>query len=265
MFSESASFRAAWITRGLSGNFGTGSRGSAEGCPPPTRRPVRRRARAGVVALVLAVTGGALLPVAAAGTAAAARRAEPLPPVSQNAPGPPPAHHGSPPPSWQPPPAGTPTMPPPSWHTAPPGTPGGPSPRQVPSRATPSQVATAFVRLLNRERAAAGCRPVRTQRTLTYVAQQHSAYLAKTRNLSHTDASHRDVGERLNAAGYRWRRAAENLAVSSYDAPSALREWKDSPRHRRSMLTCAFRHAGVGAVRSGGRTWWTLTLAVPAR
>ncbi|GAA3489401.1 CAP domain-containing protein [Streptomyces cremeus] len=156
-------------------------------------------------------------------------------------------------------------MPPPSWHTAPQGTPDGPLPRQAAARATPSQVATAFVRLLNRERAAAGCRPVRTQRTLTYVAQQHSAYLAKSRTLTHTDAYNRDVGERLNAAGYRWRRAAENLAVASSDAPSALREWKESPRHRRSMLTCAFRHAGVGAVRSGGRTWWTLTLAVPAR
>ncbi|MFJ4878018.1 CAP domain-containing protein [Streptomyces sp. NPDC088745] len=220
---------------------------------------MRRRARAGVAALVLAVTGGALLPVAAAGAAAAARPAEPLPPAPQYAPGPPPAHHASPPPS------GTYTMPPPSWHTAPQGAPDGPSPRQAAARATPSQVATAFVRLLNRERAAAGCRPVRTQRTLTYVAQQHSAYLAKSRTLTHTDAYNRDVGERLNAAGYRWRRAAENLAVASSDAPSALREWKESPRHRRSMLTCAFRHAGVGAVRSGGRTWWTLTLAVPAR
>ncbi len=120
---------------------------------------------------------------------------------------------------------------------------------------------TVLIRLLNRERARQGCRPVRLDRTMTRAAQRHSDYMARAGVLSHSGPYTSGPGDRLTEEGYRWRRAAENLARSN--AATALRLWKASPKHRAAMLTCAYRHAGVGVSSRRGQAWWTLVLAVP--
>ncbi|MFD5102856.1 CAP domain-containing protein [Streptomyces albidochromogenes] len=120
-----------------------------------------------------------------------------------------------------------------------------------------------LVRLLNRERARHGCRPVRSHRALTRAAQRHSAYMARAGHLSHTGAHASRPGDRLTDEGYRWRRVAENLARAEKDPAAALHRWKQSPKHRAVMLTCAFRHVGVGVSHRGGQGWWTLLLAGP--
>ncbi|WP_170198456.1 CAP domain-containing protein [Streptomyces chryseus] len=120
-----------------------------------------------------------------------------------------------------------------------------------------------LVRLLNRERARHGCRPVRSHRALTRAAQRHSAYMSRAGSLSHTGAHDSRPGDRLTYEGYRWRRVAENLARAERDPASALHRWKQSPKHRAVMLTCAFQHVGVGVSHRGGQGWWTLLLARP--
>ncbi|MGW7050663.1 CAP domain-containing protein [Streptomyces sp. NPDC054887] len=151
-----------------------------------------------------------------------------------------------------------------TWHPS-----GGQRPPRKPSgheRRPPASVQKArkvMVRLLNRERARHGCRPVRSHRALTGAAQRHSAYMARAGALSHTGAHASRPGDRLSDEGYRWRRVAENLARSALDPAAALRRWKQSPKHRAVMLTCAFRHVGVGVSRRGGQGWWTLLLARP--
>jgi uncharacterized protein YkwD len=231
-------------------------------------RGLRRAVRTGGTALALAAVAALGLP----GASAVAGAAGPLPPVPQYVPGEIPRHQVAPPPSWQALPAASHTapsypLPPPYWEAARSDVP--PLPAQPPHLApAPSQQRAggtkALVRLLNRERVRAGCAKVRTHSSLASAAQQHSAHMAKTGTLTHVGSPHRDVGERLTAAGYRWNRAAENVAVARANAASAMRVWKESPGHRAAMLTCAFRDAGVGVVQSEGRTWWTLVLAKPA-
>ncbi|WP_051338054.1 CAP domain-containing protein [Streptomyces flavidovirens] len=119
----------------------------------------------------------------------------------------------------------------------------------------------ALVRLLNRERIRNGCRPLRTHPAVTRAAQRHSDYMARVGELSHTGAHASRPGDRLTDEGYRWHRVAENLARSKPKAATALRLWKNSPKHRAAMLTCAYHHAGVGMSTRDGQGWWTLLLA----
>ncbi|MFK8848074.1 CAP domain-containing protein [Streptomyces sp. Ac-502] len=124
----------------------------------------------------------------------------------------------------------------------------------------------AVVRLVNRERAKAGCRPVRTHRTVTKAAQRHSDHMAREGSLSHRERGGSGPGSRLSAVGYDWRRAGENIARGQQGAAEVVRAWARSPEHQVVLADCAFRHAGVG-INSGTDDrgpWWTLLLARPA-
>ncbi|MEU7185415.1 CAP domain-containing protein [Streptomyces sp. NPDC045369] len=123
----------------------------------------------------------------------------------------------------------------------------------------------AVVRLVNRERAKAGCRPVRAHRTVTKAAQRHSDHMAREGSLSHRERGGSGPGSRLSAVGYDWRRAGENIARGQRGAAEVVRAWARSPEHQVVLADCAFRHAGVG-INSGTDDrgpWWTLLLARP--
>ncbi|OKH99710.1 hypothetical protein A6A06_21730 [Streptomyces sp. CB02923] len=127
-------------------------------------------------------------------------------------------------------------------------------------------VRAAVVRLVNRERAKAGCLPVRAHRTVTKAAQRHSDHMSREDSLSHRERGGSGPGNRLSAVGYDWRRAGENIARGQRGAAEVVRAWTRSPEHRVVLADCAFRHAGVG-INSGTADrgpWWTLLLARPA-
>ncbi|KOT50941.1 hypothetical protein ADK43_33010 [Streptomyces rimosus subsp. rimosus] len=124
----------------------------------------------------------------------------------------------------------------------------------------------AVIRLVNRERARAGCRPVRSHRTVTEAAQRHSGHMARDDSLSHRERGGSGPGNRLSAVGYDWRRAGEDIARGQRGAAEVVRDWANSPEHRVVLTDCAFRHAGVGidTGTDGRGPWWTLLLAVPS-
>ncbi|MGW7553880.1 CAP domain-containing protein [Streptomyces rimosus] len=124
----------------------------------------------------------------------------------------------------------------------------------------------AVIRLVNRERARAGCRPVRSHRTVTEAAQRHSGHMARDDSLSHRERGGSGPGNRLSAVGYDWRRAGEDIARGQRGAAEVVRDWVRSPEHRVVLTDCAFRHAGVGidTGTDGRGPWWTLLLAVPS-
>ncbi|WP_158712139.1 CAP domain-containing protein [Streptomyces rimosus] len=124
----------------------------------------------------------------------------------------------------------------------------------------------AVIRLVNRERARAGCRPVRSHRTVTEAAQRHSGHMARDDSLSHRERGGSGPGNRLSAVGYDWRRAGEDIARGQRGAAEVVRDWARSPEHRVVLTDCAFRHAGVGidTGTDGRGPWWTLLLAVPS-
>jgi uncharacterized protein YkwD len=139
---------------------------------------------------------------------------------------------------------------------APTTTVAGPAPRA--ERGVHSAVERKVVRLTNKRRAAHGCRPLRAVRTIGRAAKRHSNKMARRNELSHQLPGEPDVGARLSNAGYDgWTMWGENVAVGYPTARSVVKAWMRSPGHRRNILTCRFRHIGVGVARGHGRLWWT--------
>ncbi|MEV6778956.1 CAP domain-containing protein [Streptomyces syringium] len=120
-----------------------------------------------------------------------------------------------------------------------------------------------LVRLVNQERKKGRCPAVRQHSALNQAAQGHSVYMALTKILSHTERGGPDPGERVKAADYRFRLAGENILSGARNPAAAVRAWMASPEHRRSILTCSFRHVGIGRETGGKGPWWTLLLAAP--
>lgn len=136
------------------------------------------------------------------------------------------------------------------------------SPGTTPQAALPMAIHPAFedrvVTLVNRRRAAAGCRAVRANARLQQAARTHSVGMAQYRTMTHYLPGEAGLGERITFAGYDgWRRLAENIA-SGYTSPKdVMKAWMASPSHRENILDCRLRQLGVGVVAQGDHLWWT--------
>jgi uncharacterized protein YkwD len=99
--------------------------------------------------------------------------------------------------------------------------------------------------------------PTHSDATLVALAQTIAADNAARGLLDHRDASGRDLGARVAAAGLVFRIAAENLAVGAADEVAALDLWIASPPHRANLELPALNRHGLA---SAGR-FWALVLA----
>jgi uncharacterized protein YkwD len=128
--------------------------------------------------------------------------------------------------------------------------------RDLPPRSnTPPEAE--MVRWINAERGAGGknAPPLRLNPKLSAVALRHSEIMRdQTRRWgARAGATHHGhVGQRVSAAGYSFRLAAENVA---YGRNASLRRLHDglmrSSGHRRNILNPELREVGVGIVRDG--------------
>jgi len=75
------------------------------------------------------------------------------------------------------------------------------------------------------------------------------------------------LGRRVNAVGYAWGAAAENLGAGYPDLESAIAGWRNSAGHRQNLLNTYVTEIGVAAVAtpagSRHRAYWALILAAP--
>jgi uncharacterized protein YkwD len=97
-------------------------------------------------------------------------------------------------------------------------------------------------------------------------AYEHSVQMAVTNLVSHISLDSRRVGDRVKAAGYRYRVVAENIAAGQADVPAALQSWLLSPPHCKQMLSAEFTEFAVACVAkkdSFYKKYWTMNLARP--
>ncbi|MFG3657896.1 CAP domain-containing protein [Streptomyces sp. NPDC047706] len=150
--------------------------------------------------------------------------------------------------------------------------PKDPAPRPTPSR-TPSKVPAQqttppvtispetaaeaeVLKLVNDERAQAGCSPLAASSALAGLAGDYSEAMAEQGFFDHTDPSGRTPWDRAEAAGIS-NLAAENIARGQADAAAVMEAWMNSPGHRANILNCDFRTLGVGVHYGSGGPWWT--------
>jgi uncharacterized protein YkwD len=135
-----------------------------------------------------------------------------------------------------------------------------PSPAPRTPRATPraSGPAAEVLRLVNVERATAGCKPLVTSTVLARVALAHSRDMAVRGYFAHDSQDGRSPFDRMRAAGYRGTTMGENIAAGQTTAAAVMRAWMNSPGHRANILNCSYRELGVGYHAGGSmRHYWT--------
>lgn len=99
---------------------------------------------------------------------------------------------------------------------------------------------------------------------LARAAIAHAQDMVTRDYFEHVGSDGRNVGDRMTAAGYRWRAAGENLALGPASIAGAVQGWLASPGHCAALMDARFRDLGLACVRNaGGRPIWTMTLGTP--
>jgi len=121
------------------------------------------------------------------------------------------------------------------------------------------------IRLTNAQRATNGCPALTVDSRLTRAAQAHSEDMRDRGYFEHDNPDGQSPFDRMKAAGYSFRLAAENIAAGQPTPAAVVDAWMNSAGHRRNILNCGLTQIGVG-VASGGsyRIYWTQDFGTPS-
>jgi uncharacterized protein YkwD len=121
---------------------------------------------------------------------------------------------------------------------------------------SPTQLESSVTCLINKQRAKAGLRSLRSSGRLRQAALSHSQDMVRRGYFKHTSPSGKTFVDRIIATGYTWRARrwllGENLiwGKGTESTPQAMvDDWMGSPPHRANLLRARFREIGVAAVR----------------
>jgi uncharacterized protein YkwD len=103
---------------------------------------------------------------------------------------------------------------------------------------------------LNRDRAARGLPPLRFDERLSEVARHHSADMRDHHFFEHESPRTGGVDNRLDAAGYAFITARENLAEAA-DVERSQNGLLESPPHYENIMSTDVTHVGIGIVQGG--------------
>jgi uncharacterized protein YkwD len=109
-----------------------------------------------------------------------------------------------------------------------------------------------MLELVNKERVAAGLKPLAPDPELTEVARRHSADMFARGYFAHDTPEGLDPFDRMRAANVRFVTAGENLALAP-TVPIAHRGLMNSPGHRANILHPQFGRVGMGIMDGGIR------------
>ncbi len=114
-----------------------------------------------------------------------------------------------------------------------------------------------MIRKVNEVRAAAGVAPVRWCRALETSAQQYAVTLGRAGVVEHIGPDGASLSQRVAAAGYRPRAAAENLAGGQRTVVQVMRAWRASPSHYASLVDPRLTDIGFGYAESPSTRYGT--------
>jgi stress response protein SCP2 len=116
----------------------------------------------------------------------------------------------------------------------------------------------------NAERALHGLRALTVDQRLAAAAQAHSADMVRRAFFAHESPDGRQVWDRAVAAGYAYRKVAENIAAGQHTAEEVVRGWMGSPGHRANILDGDLTQIGVGRADGGSYgVYWTQVFGTP--
>lgn len=111
--------------------------------------------------------------------------------------------------------------------------------------------------LVNSEREKDGLDPLVLNETLNQVAQAHADYMKDTGDFEHVSKDGISPFDRMDAAGYEYKSAGENIAWGQESPEEVMQDWMDSPGHRENILRDNFEELGIGiACKEEHRCYW---------
>lgn len=114
---------------------------------------------------------------------------------------------------------------------------------------------------INAYRAQYGLKALTVDNRLVTAAALHSRDQANRCTMSHTGSNGSGVGYRINAQGYDFEVAKENVAAGQSSVDEVMTAWWNSPGHRANLLSSDVENVGFGKVVNNGcgsyGTYWT--------
>ena len=135
---------------------------------------------------------------------------------------------------------------------------GTTSPGPVPS-GTSASAAAQVIDLTNQSRRGGGLRTLTANAQLMEAARLHAEQMASYQQLAHTisGARYPTMQSRLQAVGYAYASAAENIAWNQPNAQEVVRTWMNSTGHRANIMDPNLTEIGVAVARSAkGEPYW---------
>ncbi len=113
--------------------------------------------------------------------------------------------------------------------------------------------------------------PLAINSKLTAVAQAYSQTMANQDFVAHQGLDGAQPWERMTMGGYKWSRAAENIAAGQETPEAVMQSWINSSGHRANLLDPKLKEIGVGyfflANDTGNvnyNSYWTQNFGAPA-
>jgi uncharacterized protein YkwD len=119
----------------------------------------------------------------------------------------------------------------------------------------PTTLETEIADLINMERTSRGLQALQVDIRLVQAARLHSQDMADQNFFSHTGTGGSYFADRIDAAGYAWTAAGEDIAAGYTTAATVVAGWMASQGHRDIILSTSYRHVGVGYVYSASATY----------
>jgi uncharacterized protein YkwD len=119
-----------------------------------------------------------------------------------------------------------------------------------PANRADTSVAAQILKLVNAQRAKAGCRAVSLDPRLTAAAAGHASDMAARNYFSHTSKDGRSFVDRIKAQGYSSPRS-ENIAAGQAGVTAVMNAWMKSAGHRANILDCSATQMGAASAKGG--------------
>ena len=94
--------------------------------------------------------------------------------------------------------------------------------------------------------------PLTWNDTLTESARRHAADMDTYNYFGHRSRAGEDIGDRLDAIGYKWQYVGENLAEGQKTFEEALTDWLESSSHCTMLMNPDMKEMGMAKV---GKYW----------
>ncbi len=130
------------------------------------------------------------------------------------------------------------------------GSPRGQSHHGVLSYATEMSTSN-LLDATNKQRSANQRKPLTINANLTNAAQAKAKDMAARNYWSHTTPDGKAPWFFVDAAGYSYKKAGENLAYGFNNSGDTISGWMNSPSHRENLLDTSFTEVGFGFIDAG--------------